>query len=138
MKRIIQKQEAQHEVLGMPLLGQEYSRVGSERDLSEILDEADMQHKRLLVRPFLDFKEEEQHLRNVVMYEKKGIDNPNVLQGDSRMLLNMAEPLELSEEYILKTYALSKRKEHALSDALTDEKIRIFCSKDGQVMPNNN
>ena len=63
----------------MPLLGQEYSRVGSERDLSEILDEADMQHKRLLVRPFLDFKEEEQHLRNVVMYEKKGIDNPSVL-----------------------------------------------------------
>ena len=42
----------------------------------------------------------------------------------------MAEPAEMSEEYILKTYALSKRKEHAFVDSLSDEKIRIFCGKD--------
>ena len=36
----------------------------------------------------------------------------------------------MSEEYILKTYALSKRKEHAFVDSLTDEKIRIFCGND--------
>ena len=30
-----------------------------------------MHGKRLLVRPFLDFKLEEEHLRNVAMYEVK-------------------------------------------------------------------
>ena len=41
IKRIVQKQEAQQQVLGMPLLPLDKSRVGSERDLSEMIDEAD-------------------------------------------------------------------------------------------------
>ena len=44
--------------------------------------------------------------------------------------MEMAEPAELSEEYILRTYALSKRKEYAFIDSLNDEKIRIFCGND--------
>ena len=50
--------------------------------------------------------------------------------SSNTILLDMAEPAEMSEEYILKTYALSKRKEHAFVDSLSDEKIRIFCGKD--------
>ena len=55
-------------MLGRPLLSDNYSRVGLERDLSEMIDETDLAHKRLLVRPFLDFKDEEEHLRNIAMY----------------------------------------------------------------------
>ena len=50
----------------MPLLSPDYSKVGSQQDLSEILDEADLKTKRLQIRPFLDFDEEEKHLREVV------------------------------------------------------------------------
>ena len=35
---------------------------------------------------------------------------------------------EVAEEYIIKTYKLSKRKEHAFTnERLTDDNIKIFC-----------
>ena len=67
----------------------------------------------MLVRPFLDFAEEEEHLRGLRQHEKtldKGVEK------------------EIAEEYIIKTYKLSKRKEHAfIADKLTDDNIRMFC-----------
>ena len=39
---------------------------------------------------------------------------------------------ELSEEYIIRMYKLSKRKEHAFIEKLTDNNIKIFC---GEVDP---
>jgi len=100
-------------VLGLPLLSEQYSRLGSEQDRSEILDELDLEHRRLLVRPFLDFTDDEERLRQIAMFEKKR---------------DVGEVRELSKEYIIKTYSLSKRKENACIDQLTDEKIRIFCA----------
>ena len=66
MKKIIEKQEAQREILGMPLLADDYGQlVGEERDLSEIIDESEIQTKRMILRPFLDFSEEEKYLRGL-------------------------------------------------------------------------
>ena len=39
---------------------------------------------------------------------------------------------EIAEDFIIKTYKLAKRKEHAFIDRLTDDNIKIFC---GDVHP---
>ena len=116
MKEIIQKQEAQKEILGMPLLSPNYSQLGDVRERSE-LEEADLQPKRLQVRHFLDFADEEEHLRKRVAYQK------------DRELGTRAE---ISEEDILATYKLSKRKENAFIKVTEHGNIRIFC---GEVAP---
>ena len=72
------------------------------------------------MRPFLDFAEEEELLRKVLKYEKQN---------------EVGVRHELSEEYIKRTYKLSKRKEEALNeicsddaaDAAKDNDMRIFC-----------
>ena len=43
---------------------------------------------------------------------------------------------ELSEDFIIKTYKLSKRKEHAFVDRLSDENIRIFCGDEDEEILN--
>ena len=71
----------------------------------------------MLMRPFLDFNDEEELLRETRQYEKsidKGVEK------------------EIAEDYIIKTYRLSKRKEHAFIETLTDDNIRIFC---GDILP---
>lgn len=37
---------------------------------------------------------------------------------------------EITEEFIIKTYKLSKRKEHAFCDKMADENINIFCNEE--------
>ena len=114
MKKIIEKQEAQKEILGMPLLSPDYGQpVGKERDISEIIDESEIQTKRLIKKPFLDFSVEEKYLRGLRQYEKTN---------------DLGLEKEVAEEYIIKTYNLSKRKEHAFTnERLTDDNIKIFC-----------
>jgi len=62
-----------------------------------------MHGKSLLVRPYLDFANEEELLRNVAKFQKK---------------TEAGRPNELTEEFIVKTYKLSKRKENAFVDKL--------------------
>ena len=113
MKEIIQKQEAQKEILGMPLLSPNYSQLGDVRERSE-LEEADLQPKRLQVRHFLDFADEEEHLRKRVAYQKDR---------------EVGTRAEISEEDILTTYKLSKRKENAFIKVTEHGNIRIFCGE---------
>ena len=82
----------------------------------------------MLIRPFLDFADEEETLRGLRQFEKtmdKGVEK------------------EIAEDYIIRTYKLSKRKEHAFIERLTDDNIRIFCDdilpeKVDQIQANKN
>ena len=64
------------------------------------MDEAEIKSKALLVRPFLDFQDEEEQLKKVAKYEE---------QKEKGTLP------ELSEDFIIRTYKLSKLKEHAFN-----------------------
>lgn len=105
----------------MPLLGPEYGNmVGDQRDLSEIIDESEIKTKRLILRPFLDFNDEYEQLQEVVLNERTQ---------------DIGVEKELKEDYIVRTYKLSKRKEHAfIGERLSDDNIRIFC---GDIHPDN-
>lgn len=46
----------------MPILDEQFSQIGLEADLSMQIEQAERSPRRLLVRPFLDFKDEEKHL----------------------------------------------------------------------------
>ena len=71
MKQVIQKQEVQKEILGMPIIDEQFSQIGLEADLSMQIEQAERSPRRLLVRPFLDFKDEEKHLQAAIDHEKK-------------------------------------------------------------------
>ena len=97
----------------MPLLAQDHSHLGVTLDNSGMMEEEKIARNRLFVRPFLDFTKEEEQLRQVTKFEERKY---------------AGQPTEYCDDFIIKTYRLSKKKEEALCETLHDQNIKIFCN----------
>ena len=66
MTKLIRKQQAQKDILGIPLITPAFSQAGLNHDKSDdILDEAEMHGKEICVRSYLDFADESERLRKL-------------------------------------------------------------------------
>jgi hypothetical protein len=59
MKQVIVKQEVKREIFGLQLFDEQDSLIGGELDKSREIEIAEINPRRLHVRPFLDFRDEE-------------------------------------------------------------------------------